>query len=627
MTGVERMTEFVNGLDDKVYRILLIASIMGIKEYPGFEDLDFNRLSHASLRKQLSDEEIHVLYDLLAKKYPTNTIKDELIRQLLALVKQSRITKVKGYEDINFAKANIAKYSLRELFEHELIALFNQVSVKPLPVRRVTPSPIKEAIKMGTPSEKTSVTLPSIENVEIDILIEDILDYAKELILEQVDGFDFRNPKLVRGKLYELNQEELEDLLSKVEALFEQQTEINEAIHAILQYAKEKNVINVDGFEGIDFYNSEIAKEELKELSFKQLQTLLIKLENMEHEEIDESVEGRILHLVKTMDLFSLPGFENINFRKLTRNQLSNLSESEITSLATKLEEMYLVDFLEEEADVINPLEVINRYRDGAIKEDIEEKPKEELWRKYVPTLLKQKITNWRTERVELFYEKAKQVMEDVKGTSSYREIYEFVIDLSQVVFEEKQEENDREEEEFIFNDSVEESIMSIVEMIILPHLEVLDRIENKNGKIMFSNVWNVDFTEKLKQEVLDRDNWRCVVCEAETHLHVHHKIPRRLGGVHHKDNLVTLCASCHAAVETADVKKAFQKCLANFKKNKFRSNRNILDELSKDKTLLKQEVEQTLDKLLVSLNNKGEEELMGEVIEVMNRLEVIFYE
>lgn len=261
------------------------------------------------------------------------------------------------------------------------------------------------------------------------------------------------------------------------------------------------------------------------------------------------------------------------------------------------------------------------------VKNEIEDKPTEDLWRKYIPTLLKQRIPNWRTEPVELFYERAKGIMEEVKGKSSYSEIMSFVIDLSHVVFEDRQEEENRDDEDFIFNDAVEESILSLVEMIILPHLEVLERIEKKNGKILFSNLWSVEFTEKLKNEVLDRDNRKCVICEAETHLHVHHKIPRRLGGVHHKDNLVTLCASCHSAVETADVKKAFQKCLANLKKNKFRSNRNILDELSKDKTLLKQQVEQTLDKILVSLNNKGEEELMGEVIEVMNRLEVIFYE
>ncbi|MFS0862122.1 HNH endonuclease [Fredinandcohnia sp. 179-A 10B2 NHS] len=623
------MAEFVKGIEDKVYRILLIARVMGIREYPGFEDLHFNRLGSIALRKQLSVEEIDVLFELLEKTYNPNLIKNELIRQIIEMVKEKHITTLKGYEDINFSKISVAKYALRGLLEHELVFLYNQLSYDELPVKRMTPSPIKEILKTTVP-QKESITIPPLNNekIEIDTIIEDILDHVKKLSLEVVEGITFTNVEMAKSELAKLNQEQLEALLVKLEDLYDQHTEFTEMVDSILKYAEEKNVIDVEGFEWIDFYNREIAKEELNECTFKQLQDLLLKIENMDSIEVDDSVEGRILQLVKAMDLFSLPGYEKLNFRKLTRKQLNEMSELELSTLVTRLEELYLVDFLEEETDVINPLEVINRYRDGAVQEEVEEKSKEELWRKYVPTLLKQKIPNWKTERIELFYERAKEVMEVVRGTSSYQEVYEFVIDLSQVVFEEKREEkSDSEGEEFIFNDSVEESIMSLVEMIILPHVEVLDRIENKNGKIMFSNLWNVDFTEKLKNEVLDRDHWRCVVCEAETHLHVHHKIPRRLGGVHHKDNLVTLCASCHSAVETADVKKAFQKCLANFKKNKFRSNRNLLEELSKDKSLLKQEVEQTLDKILVTLNNKGEEELMGEIIEVMNRLEVIFYE
>lgn len=146
-----------------------------------------------------------------------------------------------------------------------------------------------------------------------------------------------------------------------------------------------------------------------------------------------------------------------------------------------------------------------------------------------------------------------------------------------------------------------------------------------RGGKIIFSNLWNKPFTEELKKEVKDRDGWKCVICESETDLHVRHKIPRDKGGIHHKANLVTLCASCHGAVETADIQHAFKKCLANYKKKKF--SHISRQSLSQDKKLLQDEVEQSLDALLFELNNKEEYKLMEDVLGIMQRLEIIFYD
>ncbi|KAA0566126.1 HNH endonuclease [Bacillus sp. CH30_1T] len=139
-----------------------------------------------------------------------------------------------------------------------------------------------------------------------------------------------------------------------------------------------------------------------------------------------------------------------------------------------------------------------------------------------------------------------------------------------------------------------------------------------------FSNLWNKSFTEQLKQEVKERDDWRCVVCVSETDLHVHHKIPRDKGCIHHLYNLVTLCSSCHSAIETADVNKAFNKCLINYKKNKYSHNKTL--NISIDKKLFREEVEGALDSLLLQLKKIEEHELMEEVVGVMKRLEVIFY-
>lgn len=53
-----------------------------------------------------------------------------------------------------------------------------------------------------------------------------------------------------------------------------------------------------------------------------------------------------------------------------------------------------------------------------------------------------------------------------------------------------------------------------------------------------------------IANEVIQRDNFTCQNCGAETNLLVHHKIPRRLGGLDTPDNLVTLCKICHPKVE-----------------------------------------------------------------------------
>ena len=52
----------------------------------------------------------------------------------------------------------------------------------------------------------------------------------------------------------------------------------------------------------------------------------------------------------------------------------------------------------------------------------------------------------------------------------------------------------------------------------------------------------------RLRQEVLTRDDWRCVKCKRRGRLEVDHIIPMRFGGeVYALSNLQTLCrAPCH---------------------------------------------------------------------------------
>ena len=54
---------------------------------------------------------------------------------------------------------------------------------------------------------------------------------------------------------------------------------------------------------------------------------------------------------------------------------------------------------------------------------------------------------------------------------------------------------------------------------------------------------------EKLRQQVLRRDGWRCQACGTMSNLEVHHKEFRSRVGDDSEGNLITLCTTCHACV------------------------------------------------------------------------------
>ena len=54
---------------------------------------------------------------------------------------------------------------------------------------------------------------------------------------------------------------------------------------------------------------------------------------------------------------------------------------------------------------------------------------------------------------------------------------------------------------------------------------------------------------ERLRQEVLMRDNWRCQICGRCENLQVHHKKTRSQRGDDCELNLITLCAECHSSI------------------------------------------------------------------------------
>ena len=54
---------------------------------------------------------------------------------------------------------------------------------------------------------------------------------------------------------------------------------------------------------------------------------------------------------------------------------------------------------------------------------------------------------------------------------------------------------------------------------------------------------------EQLRNQVLRRDGWRCQSCGTMSTLEVHHKDFRSHSGGDCSENLITLCAKCHASV------------------------------------------------------------------------------
>jgi 5-methylcytosine-specific restriction endonuclease McrA len=54
---------------------------------------------------------------------------------------------------------------------------------------------------------------------------------------------------------------------------------------------------------------------------------------------------------------------------------------------------------------------------------------------------------------------------------------------------------------------------------------------------------------EKLRQQVLQRDGWRCQFCGRIWNLEVHHQHVRSQGGPDLEQNLITLCSECHSAI------------------------------------------------------------------------------
>jgi HNH endonuclease len=51
-----------------------------------------------------------------------------------------------------------------------------------------------------------------------------------------------------------------------------------------------------------------------------------------------------------------------------------------------------------------------------------------------------------------------------------------------------------------------------------------------------------------LRNQVLNRDSWRCQFCGSMSNLELHHQLFRSQAGSDTEQNLITLCSTCHKA-------------------------------------------------------------------------------
>ena len=83
--------------------------------------------------------------------------------------------------------------------------------------------------------------------------------------------------------------------------------------------------------------------------------------------------------------------------------------------------------------------------------------------------------------------------------------------------------------------------------------------MKRKTG-FLASKIW-----KKLRQETLERDGRKCVICEAKDKLCVHHILYRRNHSEFQAEpnNLITVCKRCHWAIHKLDGNLALVKAMA----------------------------------------------------------------
>ena len=211
------------------------------------------------------------------------------------------------------------------------------------------------------------------------------------------------------------------------------------------------------------------------------------------------------------------------------------------------------------EKTVVDIQELLSYYSEQKNQLDKKEIP-EAYWKKSIPNYIKNHLPGWKTATIEDIYKVTNEHLSSTTGELR-KELFDFSCEISEVLF-------DVTEVETNANSllKAEESITFNVESILIPYLEVLDKIEEFDGNILFIPENENPLDETLKQKVLLRDEEKCIICTNNKQLQIHYKIPLDVGGINVLENLVCVCEACKVAVETLDLEIAINKCLINYK-------------------------------------------------------------
>lgn len=70
------------------------------------------------------------------------------------------------------------------------------------------------------------------------------------------------------------------------------------------------------------------------------------------------------------------------------------------------------------------------------------------------------------------------------------------------------------------------------------------------------------DISPKVREEVLERDGHRCIICGSNYGLQIAHYISRARSGLGVARNLATMCVPCHSSMDNGKHHKELQKAV-----------------------------------------------------------------
>lgn len=87
------------------------------------------------------------------------------------------------------------------------------------------------------------------------------------------------------------------------------------------------------------------------------------------------------------------------------------------------------------------------------------------------------------------------------------------------------------------------------------------------------------DISPGIRKKVLERDDYRCVLCGIKNNLQIAHYISRAKSGLGIPENLITLCTHCHFDYDNGKFHKEYKKRIEDYLKAHYHNwdNTNLI--------------------------------------------------